>query len=83
MTDTDGMTASKVCQSCAVEFGRAHMGVILTLEGSVSWENDDYLIYMITDGDSESYAYTGNKCEHGCGAVLDLRDVSYDEHGAH
>lgn len=73
---TDGADALKVCGACAIEFGRKHLGVILTLDGSISWENDDYIIYTIIDGDSESYAVNGNKCEHGCGAVLDLRDDS-------
>lgn len=75
--DTEGAFASKVCGKCAEKFALENLGVVLELEleTSVSWENEDFIVYSIVDGDSESYAVHGNECENGCGAVLDLRPV--------
>lgn len=75
--DTEGAFASKVCGKCAEKFALENLGVVLELEleTSVSWENEDFIVYAIIDGDSESYAVNGNECENGCGAVLDLRPV--------
>ena len=75
VADIDGADALKVCGECAIEYGKKYLGVILTLDNTASWENDNYIIYSIVDGDSESYAVHGNECEYKCGAILDLRPV--------
>lgn len=76
--DTEGAFASKVCGKCAEKFALENLGVVLDLEleTSVSWENENFIVYAIIDGDSESYAVNGYECENGCGAVLDLRPES-------
>ena len=68
----DGAFADKVCGACAIDFAATHLGVMLTLDDAVSWENEYYTLYEIIDGDSESYAVNGYGCE-SCGVTLDLR----------